>query len=934
MSNRYQSALFALALIVTPLGGQAAPKAPKPAAGTTAGPVKGATVEGITEYRLGNGLKVLLFPDASKPTVTVNITYLVGSRHEGYGETGMAHLLEHLLFKGTPTHKDIPKELTERGARPNGTTWLDRTNYFETVPASDANLTWALDLEADRMVHSFVAAKDLETEMTVVRNEFEMGENDPGSILRERIMSTAYLWHNYAHSTIGARADIENVPIERLQAFYHRYYQPDNAVLVVAGKFDEAKTLQLVTAKFGRIARPMRSLDRGNLLYTTYTRDPVQDGERSVTLRRVGDNQVAMVAYHIPSLSHPDNAPLQVLATLLAASPNGRLYKSLVEAKLASDVSAFTFDLKEPGLLFASVNLRAEQNLDTARAVMLRTIDGAITTAPSAEEVERAKNELVKGVEQLLDNSEQVGYALTEAQASGDWRLLHISRDRLKAVTPADVQRVAAAYLKPDNRTVGVFVPTPKPDRSEIPEGPVIETLVRGYTGTQTVAQGEAFNATPSVIDARTLRSALPNGMRLTMLPKKSRGGVVFARVTLRMGTEQSLMNRSNAGAFTAQLLSRGTTLRSRQAMKDTLDKLKATVSPAGSAVSVSVVVQVKKENFVPAMQLVAEMLRTPALDSAELETLRNEQLAQLEAGRSDPQALAVLAMQRVLYPRPKGHPEYVPETLDEAIGLVKGVALADVKAFHRDFYGAQNGDISIVGDIEATAVTPLVTKLFGDWTAKNPWVRIPNNYVRSDSTLVSIETPDKANAIFFAVQRLDINDGDSTFAAAQLGTEILGGGFLKSRLADRIRQRDGLSYGVGSQLNAPPWGRSGALLSYAIYAPQNIDRLQTAFRDELDRLLRYGVTQDELDAARKGWLGAQSQELANDNELVGTLTSRRAYDRTFTGYDQALADRVKKLTVADVNAAIRRMIDPKQIVMVRAGDFAGAKKKAATPTP
>jgi zinc protease len=344
--------------------------------------------------------------------------------------------------------------------------------------------------------------------------------------------------------------------------------------------------------------------------------------------------------------------------------------------------------------------------------------------------------------------------------------------------------------------------------------------------------------------------------------------------------------------------------------------------------------IQVKRENLVPTMELVAEMLRRPALDSTELETARTEQLAQLEAGRSDPQALAVLAMQRVMAPHPKGHPEYVPETLDEAIGLVKAIRLADVKAFHGDFYGAQNGDISIVGDIDPAETTQLVTRLFGDWKAKQPWVRIPNTYTKSDSTLVSIETPDKANAIFFAVQRLDINDADSTYAAAQLGSEILGGGFLKSRLADRIRQKDGLSYGVGSQLNAPPWGRQGALLSYAIYAPQNIDRLQVAFREELDRLLRDGVTQEELDAARKGWLGARDQELANDDELVGTLTSRRAYDRTFTGYDQALAERVKKLTIADVNAAIRRMIDPKQIVMVRAGDFAGAKKKAATPTP
>src|SRR5580700_2471031 len=211
------------------------------------------SVEGITEYRLADGLRVLLFPDPSKQTITVNITYQVGSRHENYGETGMAHLLEHLMFKGSPKHPNIPQQLTEHGARPNGTTWFDRTNYFETFAATDENLKWALDLESDRMVNSFIARKDLDSEMTVVRNEFESGENNAMEVLLDRVMAASYLWHNYGKSTIGSRSDIENVPIDRLQAFYHLYYQPDNAVLLVAGKFDEAKTLALVSQAFGAI---------------------------------------------------------------------------------------------------------------------------------------------------------------------------------------------------------------------------------------------------------------------------------------------------------------------------------------------------------------------------------------------------------------------------------------------------------------------------------------------------------------------------------------------------------------------------------------------------------------------------------------------------------------------------------------------------------
>jgi zinc protease len=329
-------------------------------------PERIASVEGITEYRLANGLRVLLFPDPSRATVTVNVTYMVGSRHEGYGETGMAHLLEHLLFKGSTKHPDIPKELSERGARPNGTTWYDRTNYFETVAATPENLAWALDLEADRMVNSFIRKSDLESEFSVVRNEFEIGENDASGVLLERILSTAFLWHNYGKSTIGARSDIENVPIERLQAFYRKYYQPDNAVLVVAGKFDEAATLAQIEQKFGAIPKPERSIARGNLLFPTYTRDPVQDGERRVTLRRVGDVPVLGAAYHVPALAHEDNAAVQVLAGVLGDRPNGRLYRALVEEKLAATASAFTFDLREPGVLYASATLTAEQDVGAA----------------------------------------------------------------------------------------------------------------------------------------------------------------------------------------------------------------------------------------------------------------------------------------------------------------------------------------------------------------------------------------------------------------------------------------------------------------------------------------------------------------------------------------------------------------------------------------
>ena len=327
-------------------------------------PKKITTVEGITEYQLENGLRLLLYPDSSRPKATVNMTVLVGSRHEGYGETGMAHLLEHLLFKGTPTHPDIPKVLREHGAQFNGTTSSDRTNYFETFPASDENLEFFIRMEADRLVKSYVRKEDLDSEMTVVRNEFERGENSPTGVLMKRIAAAAYSWHNYGKPTIGNRSDIERVPIENLRAFYRKYYQPDNVVLVVAGQFEEAKTLALVQTYFGAIPRPQREHS------TTYTEEPEQDGERLVTLRRVGDVGAVGVAYHIPAGPHEDWAALQVLSTILSSEPSGRLYKALVETKKATRVYASARGQHDPGLLMTQAEVRDPKELDEVRDIM------------------------------------------------------------------------------------------------------------------------------------------------------------------------------------------------------------------------------------------------------------------------------------------------------------------------------------------------------------------------------------------------------------------------------------------------------------------------------------------------------------------------------------------------------------------------------------
>jgi zinc protease len=918
-----------LVLFATSATAQTA-KAPARPAQAPVKAVKVTTVEGITEYGLPNGLRVLLFPDQSKPTVTVNITYLVGSRHEGYGEMGMAHLLEHMVFKGSTNHKNIPQELTDHGSRPNGTTWYDRTNYFETVPATDENLNWALDLEADRMVNALMLKKDLESEFTVVRNEFEAGENDPTGVTLERVMSAAYLWHGYGRSTIGNKADIEGVPIERLKVFYKKYYQPDNAVLVVAGKFDEAKTLAVIERKFGAIPRPKRSLENGNLLFATYTQEPVQDGERYETVRRVGDAQLLMAGYHIVAGSHPDFPAVAVLENTLTNNPSGRLYKALVESKLAASVNSYTFQLREPGMLMLWSDVRLEQSIDSARAAMEKTLDAARTSTFTAEEVDRARTAILKNIELSLNNSEGIGYELTEWAAMGDWRLFFINRDRLEKVTAADVQRVASLYLKPSNRTVAAFLPTKTPDRTEVPAAPNIAATVGGYKGRAAVAAGEAFDASPKNIDARTKRSTLANGMHVTLLQKQTRGGRVVANITLRHGTVETLMGKSTIADMTNDLLSRGTSALTREQVKDSLDKLKAQVSISGAPNNVAARIETTRENLLPVLTLVASQMRTPRFDAGEFDKLLQEDLAVLEQNKSEPQGIAYTEMNRVLLPMAKGHPLYSPR-IDEQIADYKAVTLDQVKAFHRDFFGASYGDFAVIGDFDADQVTAAAARLFGDWKNPQPYARIVRTFAAADSQSKSVETPDKANAWFFAGQNVQLRDDDADYAAMMLANFMMGGGFLNSRLPTRLRQKEGLSYGVGSVLQAQSLDRFGQFFVYAIYAPQNATRLRQGYQEEIAKVITEGFSAQEIDAAKSGYLQARSQGRANDDELVGTLVNRRFAGRTMA-YDENYEKQVQALTPAVINSAVKKYIDPSKTVVVKAGDFVKNPPTKVTP--
>ncbi len=889
-----------------------------------------ATVEGVSEYRFSNGARLLLFPEASKPTITVNLTVLVGSRHEGYGEAGMAHLLEHMVFKGTPTFAHVPTALRDHGASFNGTTNQDRTNYFETLPATDENLEFAIHLESDRLVNSYVKHEDLLSEFSVVRNEFERGENSPQGVLSDRVMAAAFEWHNYGKTTIGNRSDIERVPIDNLQAFYRKYYQPDNVVMIITGRFKAERALELAEKYLGSIPKPERKLT------PAYTIEPPQDGERLVELRRVGQIGSLMAAYHMPAAAHEDWAPLSILASVISEDKVGLMEKKLVETRLATSASGRADNAHDPGLFTFGVQ-PTEGNLESAQQAMLQAIDGIGGETFDAAAISRAKMRAQRNAELMLADADRMASALSSAASVGDWRLLFIQRDRIQEVSLDDVQRVAKTYFPSHNRTLGVFIPTAQPLRAEIPVVESIAELVNNYRGGTAMESGEAFDPTPENLDART-KTLNVNGLKVALLQKENRGETVAVTVTLRYGNEDSLRDKTVAAGLLPGMLMAGTTTMNRQELQAKMTELGVRISAGGgggggrgrrgggggrggSAGSLSFSVEAKRSSLAPAIKLLGEILRQPSFPEDDFEQMKSQMTNMLKQSLDEPQMLAGNVLSRSLSQYPKDDVRYVPTT-EESIERIEKLTLDDVKEIYATQIAAAAGEIAVVGEFETGEVMNALGEILKDWNSKVEYRSIDRE---ANGELTgkkeSIKTPDKANAVFSAGLSFDLNDADADAEALILGNFIFGGSTLSSRIGDRIRQKEGLSYGATSSISIPSKGNDARFSINAITNPLNIEAVETAAMEELTRFLADGPTEQEVADAKNAWLEQQKVSRSSDGSVVGQMASNLHLDRTFEFIGQR-EQRLSQLTAGDIHAAFKKHIDPAILVIVRAGDF------------
>jgi zinc protease len=886
--------------------------------GISAGP----SVEGVSEYILDNGMRLLLAPDSSKPTTTVNMTYLVGARHESYGQSGMAHLLEHMLFRGTPTLRNALAEFSRRGLRANGSTTSDRTNYYASFAADPETTSWYLRWQADAMINALILREDLDAEMTVVRNEMERGENSPFQVLMQKMQSAAFQWHNYGNDTIGARSDVENVDIAQLRKFYKRYYQPDNAVLIVSGLFDESAVLQTVADAFGKIPRPER------VLPPEYTVEPVQDGERQVIVRRQGGSPLIAALFHAPAAGTQDLIALDLGVGILADTPSGRLYHKLIGNNLSTDVFGFAAGLRQPGYAFFGAQLKSGMDQQKALDALNETL-GSVAAEPFTDkDLERIRNKWLTDWAQTYADPVGLASALSESAADGDWRLFFLQRDWAEKIQVADVQRVTAAYLVPSNRTNGLYIPTEAPERAPQAAEPDLTALLKDYQGKDTGEPVSAFDTSPDHIDAATDREPLrlQNGtIKLALLPKPTRGGRVEANLLIQFGNADMLKGTRAISSAAASLLDHGTRTMSRQEIQDRYNALEANVSFGGGAGVVVANLSTTREHLPELVDLVLHIVREATFPASELTEYQRQASTAIQNAMAEPSALASRALSRHDNPWPRDDVRYTPtfaESQDETAALTRQ-QLVD---FHAQFYGAGTIAFAAVGDFDPAAIRLELSEGLEGWRKAPAYERVADPYRAVPPKEFDINTPDKANAFFLARLPLELQDTDPDYPALYLANYLLGGSET-SRLWSRVRVQEGLSYDVRSQLDISSYEPSGDWSLYAIHAPQMSIRLEQVIQEELERALKEGFTAEEVREGISAMLNYRKLARTRDNTLVSAWINYLQLDRTFE-WSKRIDRELAALTADKVNAVLRKRLDPAGFSSALAADAAKQKER------
>jgi len=886
------------------------------------------TVGTIDEYTLqSNGLQVLLMPEHSSPTLTFMVTYRVGSRNEVTGTTGATHLLEHLMFKGSKNHtrekgNNVDQLLERTGAKYNATTWMDRTNYYENMGSE--NLPVAMDMEADRMRNLLLREEDRKPEMTVVRNEFERGENSPIQALYKEIYQTAFVAHPYHHSTIGHRSDIEKVSIEKLRAFYDTFYWPNNATVTIIGDFDPAQALAMVKKSFGVYPHSPKPIP------VMYTEEPEQNGARHVIVKRPGQLGVVAVAHKVPAATHPDFAAVQLMSAILTDGKNSRLYKAITNKNLSTGVEGELGIFHDPSMHIVFAPLAPGAKHEEVEAIIVAEIERLKKDGVTETELKAAAAKTAADAAFKLDGSFGIAGNINEYIAAGDWTLFYSLDEAAKKVTVADIQRVAQKYLQEDSSTTGWFVPTaagaaapgasPKAGfKDSLSDGPYYYRDPRLNAGMQpTLAAskepsgGAADGGSKIAPNAKRSKIA---GIDVIAYPTGVKD-VVTLRASLPAGRALGAKGNPAIPVLTGMLLDQGTKSQDKFAIAEKLESVGAAISFRVGTDVLDISARSLKKDAPMVLGLIAEQLRTPAFSAEEFAKAKKQMAGSIKRSLESTDFRAADAFSRAIYPQ--GHPNRSVAP-DDMLAAIDSATLDEVLAFHQANYGPAGMKLVLVGDLDQGALQTEIERAFSGWTGGKDVVRAAQPAAATVAGNQDVLMPGKTSVSVVMGQASGLRYQDPDYQALRLATAILGSGFT-GRLMANVRDKEGLTYGVGSALGNDMFNDGDWRIS-ATFAPGLLDKGIASTQRQLKLWFDAGVTPTEVSARKSNLIGEFKVNLATTGGMAGALLGAvsRGYD---VGWLDEFPARIQALTHEQVNAAIKKYVKPQSLVLVKAGTF------------
>ena len=856
---------------------------------------------GIKEYTMtSNGLRVLLKQDNTAPVATFMVTYEVGSRNEAIGYTGSTHLLEHLMFKGsrkfnTKKGNSVFQTLQSLGARMNATTWLDRTNYFAVLPSE--HLETLIEIEADRMRNAYIKEEDRQSEMTVVRNEFERGQNSPSGVLDENIWATAYQAHPYHHSTIGWKEDIENVSIERLREFYDTFYWPNNATAIAIGDFTEKEALSMIKKHFGKIRKSTKPIPE------VYTAEPKQEGIRTITLKRAGQQGIVGVAHKTPAATHPDAPAFMVLSSILSSGKNSRFYKNITDKGLTTSVYIWDSLFRDPGLFTVYANLSPDVDHKTVEKAVVDEYEKIKKDGVSDEEVKNAQTQLIASMKFRQDGSYAIASGLNEAIASGDWTLYTTYDEKIGTVTKEDVQRIVKEYFKEDLSTIGYFIP--------LGAGGQNKKLATSAKDLEKMKL-KHYSEEEELLSSKVVDSEPVEGIRLLTL---KRGSGVVTLTGSMLGGDIYASGNARTADMVAAMLDQGTTNMTKFEISAKLESAGARLGFFSGQARVGFSGKFLSEDTKMVFDLLADQLKNPLFAEEDLNKVKKRQVANYKRSKESTRGNATNNMLKAFYGT--GH-QNSPTDPDKAIEEIKKITPKNLKDFHLKNYGAGTMVIVAVGDVDHNRLESLIKEGFGGWKKSPLKEKKETGTANKASDKVYVTMQDKTSTDFLVGTALGIDRYHPDYLPLYVATHTLGGNF-SARLMQTVRVKEGLTYGINSSMRGFGNGNDGYWMVGGTFSPKLLSKGESSTLREIKKWAEEGNTQKDLDSTKSTLTGGFQVGFDSTGGLAGGILDAIIVHGDLT-YLDSYPERIKAITLDEANTAISKYIFFDGLYQVAAG--------------